>query len=129
MKNALANIADILSNAPSQDERLTAVAREVKEHLGVDVCSVYLLAPSEANLVLVATDGLDPLAVGAVRFARGEGLVGLVAERQSLISLTNAQEHPRSAIFRSSASRRTTHFSACPSFMATSRSGSWRFVN
>ena len=95
MHDALANIVNILRNVTSQGERLAAVAREVKGRLGVDVCSVYLLAPTEASLVLEATDGLDPLAVGTMRFAQGEGLVGLVAERQSLISLSNAQEHPR----------------------------------
>jgi phosphotransferase system enzyme I (PtsP) len=95
MHDSLASIHDILSNAPSQGEGLAAVAREVKAHLGADVCSIYILAPAEANFVLVATDGLDPLAVGAVRFGQGEGLVGLVAERQNLISLSNAQEHPR----------------------------------
>lgn len=95
MLDTLRRITHTLSNATNRDEGLAVVVRDVKEHLAVDVCSVYLLDASETSFVLMATDGLDPRAVGALRFGRGEGLVGLVVEHQSPISLSNAQEHPR----------------------------------
>jgi phosphotransferase system enzyme I (PtsP) len=95
MLDTLRRITHTLNNATNLDEGLAIVVRGVKEHLAVDVCSVYLVDTSETSFVLVATDGLDPRAVGAVRFGRGEGLVGLVVERQSPISLSNAHEHPR----------------------------------
>jgi phosphotransferase system enzyme I (PtsP) len=95
MLDTLRRITHALNNATNLDEGLEVVVREVKKHLAVDVCSVYLLDTSETSFVLMATDGLDPRAVGAVRLGRGEGLVGLVVEHQSPIGLSNAQEHPR----------------------------------
>jgi phosphotransferase system, enzyme I, PtsP len=95
MLDALQRITDTLNNATNLDEGLAIVVRGIKQHLAVDLCSVYLLDASETSFVLMATDGLDPRSVGAMRFGRGEGLVGLVVERQRPISLSNAQEHPR----------------------------------
>jgi len=95
MLDALHRITRTLGNAVSLDDGLAVVVRGVKAHLAVDVCSVYLVDASDTSFVLMATDGLDPRAVGTMRFGRGEGLVGLVVESQRPISLSNAQEHPR----------------------------------
>lgn len=93
--DTLRRITQDLNNATNLDEGLTLVVRGVKEHLAVDVCSIYLVDAAGSNFVLMATDGLDPRAVGAVHFGRGEGLVGLVVERRRPVSLTNAQQHAR----------------------------------
>jgi phosphotransferase system enzyme I (PtsP) len=95
MLDTLQRITQKLNEATDLDQALTLVVRSVKERLAVDACSAYLVDASETSFVLVATDGFDPRAVGSVRFARGEGLVGLVVERQCPINLSNAQVHPR----------------------------------
>lgn len=95
MLDTLRRITQKLNEATDLDQALALVVRDVKERLAVDACSAYLVDASETSFVLVATDGFDPRAVGSVRFARGEGLVGLVVERQCPISLSNAQAHPR----------------------------------
>ncbi len=91
----LRQITQAFNDAVNVDEVLAIVVRGVKQHLAVDVCSVYLVDAAGANCVLMATDGLDPRAVGAIRFAQRKGLVGLVLERQQPVSLKNAQQHPR----------------------------------
>src|SRR5450631_3925113 len=95
MLDTLRRITQKLNEATDLDQALALVVRGVKERLAVDACSAYLVDASETSFVLVATDGFDPRAVGSVRFARGEGLVGLVVERQCPINLSNAQVHPR----------------------------------
>lgn len=95
MLDTLRRITQQLNEATDLDQALALVVRGVKERMAVDACSVYLVDASETSFVLVATDGFDPRAVGSVRFARGEGLVGLVVERQSPVNLSNAQSHPR----------------------------------
>ena len=95
MLDTLRHLTQRLNEATDLDQALTLVVRGVKERMAVDACSVYLVDASETSFVLVATDGFDPRAVGSVRFARGEGLVGLVVERQRPINLSNAHAHPR----------------------------------
>ena len=61
----------------------------------VAACTVYLADEDNQSYVLMATAGLNPHAVGRVRLKQGEGLVGLVAERQEPIHLEDAPHHPR----------------------------------
>src|SRR6202043_2613338 len=65
-------------------------------------CSVYLLEPDRANLVLAATVGLRPESVGRVRMGLDEGLAGLVAEELRPIMVEDATKHPRYKYFRES---------------------------
>ena len=91
----LRRITQELSHATSLDAALDIVVHRVKECLAVDVCSVYLVDASGANCILMATDGLDPRAVGRIQFGQREGLVGMVLESGQPFSTTNAQQHPR----------------------------------
>lgn len=95
MLDTLRRLTQALNDTTDLHEALAVVVHGVKERLAVDACSVYLVDASDTSFVLMATDGFDPRAVGSVRFARGEGLVGLVVERQRPLSLSNAQDHPR----------------------------------
>src|SRR3569833_1312944 len=63
--------------------------------MAVDVCSVYLADYPEHRHVLMATDGLNPAAVGRVSLAMGEGVVSVVAESAEPLNLDNAPDHPR----------------------------------
>jgi len=65
----------------SLDERtvLTKVVDAVADVMGVAVCSIYLLQGSN-TLLLAATYGLSPSAVGAARLSLGEGLIGWAAQ-------------------------------------------------
>jgi phosphotransferase system, enzyme I, PtsP len=95
----LRRITQELNSATSLDGALDIVVHRVKECLAVDVCSVYLVDVSGASCILMATDGLDPKAVGRIQFGQREGLVGMVLESGQPLSTTNAQQHPRFRYF------------------------------
>ena len=60
-----------------------------------NVCSVYLLEPDRAHLVLAATDGLRQESVRKVRMSLQEGLAGLVAQESRPIMVEDAIQHSR----------------------------------
>ena len=62
------------------EETLSDIVQFIRRHVEADVCSVYLLEPDRATLVLGATVGLRPDSVGRVRMRLDEGLAGLAAE-------------------------------------------------
>ena len=77
----LDQISRLISAKRNPSETLTNIVHEIQRRFDTDVCSVYLLEPDRANLVLAATVGLRPESVGRVRMRLSEGLAGLVAER------------------------------------------------
>jgi len=94
--HTLLKIAEEANDAHNLEQALRVITTRVRQVLDVDVCSVYLFYQQEhrSELVMMANQGLNPEAVGAVRLQAGEGLVGQVAERQELFSLENASAHP-----------------------------------
>jgi phosphotransferase system, enzyme I, PtsP len=78
---------------------LDRIVNWLKSNLDVDVCSIYLKEKNNNQLVLMATAGLNPQSVGAVRLDPGEGLVGMVAELGGKVMLQEASQHPRFKYF------------------------------
>ena len=77
---ALHRVNAVATSSLDEQTVLGKVVCAVAEVMGVDVCSIYLLqGPNQ--LVLGATCGLNPLAVGTARLLVGEGLTGWAAER------------------------------------------------
>ena len=77
----LEEISRLVSASGNASETLNNIVHLIQRRFGTDVCSVYLLEPDRANLVLAATVGLRAESVGRVRMRLTEGLAGLVAER------------------------------------------------
>src|SRR4051812_6773764 len=92
-------VAHLISRRGQPSETLANVVRLVKERFETDVCSVYLLEPDRATLVLAATVGLKPESVGRIRMGLNEGLAGLVAEELRPIMVEDATKHPRFKYF------------------------------
>ena len=71
---------------PDQRFLLDRLVRTYFEHMPDPVIAqyTYLLEPDRSHLVLAATLGLRPQAIGTLRLALHEGLVGLVAELESV---------------------------------------------
>lgn len=92
--DSLSRIVREVSFAANLEEALQVIVVQTRKIMAVDVCSVYL-TESDGSHVLMATRGLHPDAVGQVRLIRGEGLVGLVAERAEPVNLENAAAHHR----------------------------------
>ncbi|MFO0871517.1 MAG: alpha-glucan family phosphorylase [Pirellulales bacterium] len=92
---ALDELAQLVSRRLSPSESLSQLVNLIQQAFASDVCSVYLVEPNRAHLVLAATIGLLPDAVGRVRMPLKEGLVGLVAEQVRPIVVEEAEKHPR----------------------------------
>lgn len=95
MLELLRRIVEEVNNAPNLDQALAIIVRRVKNAMSADVCSVYLTDDTQQQHVLMATEGLNPEAVGNIRLAFDEGLISLVASRAELVNMSNAPEHPR----------------------------------
>lgn len=91
---SLHRIVQDVSRAPELNEALRIIVRGVRETLNVDACSVYLTDQTTRSHLLRAAEGLDPRAVGEVRLAFEEGLVGLVASRSQPVNVDDAPSHP-----------------------------------
>src|SRR5256714_9884897 len=89
----------LVAHSGSPAETLTNVVQLIQRRFQTDVCSVYLLEPDRANLVLAATIGLRPESVGRVRMRLSEGLAGLVAEQLRPQVVPDATLHPRFKYF------------------------------
>ncbi len=93
---------------------LECAVQGVREAMGVAACAAYLVDPSDDYLVLMETDGLDRKAIGKVRLAPGEGVVGLVRERREPVALEDASVHPRFRPFPVTGEKRFGAFLGAP---------------
>jgi glycogen phosphorylase len=96
----LEEIANLAKEGGKPAETLMNVVALIAGRFKTDVCSVYLLEPDRANLVLAATVGLRQECVGALRMALNEGLAGLVAEQVRPLAVEQAKKHPRFKYFK-----------------------------
>jgi starch phosphorylase len=95
----LEEIGRLVSTSGNPAETLDNIVHLIQRRFGSDVCSVYLLEPDRANLVLAATVGLRHESVGRVRMRLTEGLAGLVAEQVRPLVVADAAAHPRFKYF------------------------------
>ena len=95
MLETLRRIVQEVNAAKNLEQALSIIVTRVKQAMGANVCSVYLTDFHRKEHVLMASDGLNPEAVGAVRLALEEGLVGVVTAREEPLNLDNAPDHPR----------------------------------
>jgi len=114
MLSLLRSIVQEVNTARNLGQALSIIVGRVKEVTAADVCSIYLAEAASGDFVLMATDGLNPDAVGKIRLARGEGLVSLVAEREEPVNVSNADKHPRYRHFAESGEERYHNFLGVP---------------
>ena len=95
MLTTLRRIVNEVAGAASFKEALDVLVHQVRESLGTEVCSLYLLSPDGERYLFVANEGLNTEAVGKLSLGIDEGLVALVAQRAEPINLSDATHHPR----------------------------------
>ena len=95
--DTLRRIVQEINASVSLHDSLDIMVNHVAEAMHVDVCSIYLLDERNKRYVLMASKGLKPEAVGHVSLSVGEGLVGLVGNREDIVNLDNAPKHERFA--------------------------------
>ncbi len=95
MLEELRKIVQDVDSAPNFTAALDTMVASVRRTMGTEVCSVYLLDDKTNRYVLMASEGLNPDAIGTVSLAWNEGLVGLCGAREEPINLDNASAHPK----------------------------------
>lgn len=73
----IAELAGLFQKSAGLESFLQTVVSIVAYHMRAAVCSIYLYDEQSRELVLTATQGLDPHSIGRVRLKLGEGLTGL----------------------------------------------------
>lgn len=113
MLNSLRSIVLEVNAARDMKTALAIIVTRVKQVMATQVCSVYL-RDTKGEYVLMATDGLNADAVGKVRLASGEGLVGRVVVREEPINLEHAEAHPSYQYFPETGEERYSAFLGVP---------------
>ncbi len=91
-RQILTGLHDVMASRTHTQGKLNNIVDIIGEALDSEVCSIYLLR--EGALELFATRGLNPEAVHVTRLARGEGLVGTIAQDVDTLNLAEAAAHP-----------------------------------
>lgn len=94
MLEVLRSIVQEVNSAEDQQQALATIVRRIRESMGTEVCSVYMRDAKTHRYVFQATEGLNEELIGNFSFAEGEGLVGMVAEREEPVNLEDAAQHP-----------------------------------
>ncbi|MEM8561099.1 MAG: phosphoenolpyruvate--protein phosphotransferase [Pseudomonadota bacterium] len=94
MLETLRKIVQQVNAAEGLPDALDIIVERVREAMGTEVCSVYMREQESGRLVFRATKGLNVELVGTASLAPGQGLVGLVAEREEPVNLEHAESHP-----------------------------------
>ncbi len=114
MLEVLRRVIQEVNGARNLDAALATMVRRIRKAMRTDVCSFYLYDREIEQLVLMETIGLHSQAVGRVSLRVGEGLVGLVAEREEPLNLEDARAHPRFRYFESTGEERYSSFLGVP---------------
>lgn len=114
MLSTLRKIVQEVNSAKDLTSALGIIVQRIKEAMGSQVCSVYLLDPGTGRFVLMATDGLNKRSIGRVSMAPSEGLVGLVGTREEPLNLEDAASHPRYRYFAETGEERYASFLGAP---------------
>jgi phosphotransferase system enzyme I (PtsP) len=77
----VSDLAALLAGSENIESFLQRTVEMVARHINATVCSIYLLDEKSNELILKATVGFNPEAVGKIRLKVGEGLVGKALQK------------------------------------------------
>jgi phosphotransferase system enzyme I (PtsP) len=117
------DLASMVSDSKNVDSFLQQVVQRVATNLNADVGSIYLYDESRNELVLTATIGLNPEAVGQVRMKPAEGLVGATLDQMAPICEGCATDHPCFKYFESADEERFNSFLSVPISLGNEKIG------
>ncbi len=114
MLNSLRTIVQEVSAASDLQAALQIIVRRVRSAMQTQVCSVYLYDEDKNYYTLMATEGLNPKAVGRAFLDSSEGLVGLVGSREEPINFEDASSHPKYHYLEETGEERFNSFLGVP---------------
>ncbi len=113
--STLQDISTLILQSHHLDETLDNIVTLVAERAHSEVCSLYLIEEDRSDtLVLRATWGLAPEAVGQVQMKIGEGLTGLAVAQREILSVEEPQNDPRYRYFSGTGEEQFHSFLAIP---------------
>jgi phosphotransferase system enzyme I (PtsP) len=95
----ISELSALVSESKDIDTFMQQVVQSVASHLHADVGSIYLLDDNSGELVLKATQGLNPTSVDHIRMRVGEGLVGVTMARMEPLCDGAACNNPNFKFF------------------------------
>jgi len=90
----IGELSGLFSSSSDLDAFLQRIVEMISAHMYSAVCSIYLYYSETSELVLKATKGLNPEAVGNVRLKLGDGLTGLAVKEMRPICEECASKAP-----------------------------------
>lgn len=114
MLEILRRIVQEVNGARSLDAALSIIVRRIRKAMQTDVCSVYLRDAERDHFILMDTIGLNVSAIGHVTMRPGEGLVGLVGQREEPLNIEEAPSHSRFRYFAETGEERYSSFLGVP---------------
>ena len=92
---AVQKINSVVNSSLDLSDTLTQTVNVVAEVTHADVCSLFLYDETSNRLVLSATSGLNPAAVGSMSLEIGEGIAGTAAQEGRPIAIRDGWLDPR----------------------------------
>ncbi|HMA35240.1 MAG TPA: GAF domain-containing protein [Chloroflexia bacterium] len=116
---ALFKINSAANSTLDFDQVLDRVVEHVIAVMRTDVCSLFIYEPEIDRLVLRATRGLVPEAIGRIRLRLGEGVTGWAARAGKPLALSNGWQDDRFMHVPESGEERTRAILAVPIVLFT----------
>lgn len=116
-------LSALLAGSADVETCLQRMVEMVARHLHAAVCSVYLYDESTDELVLRATAGLNPDAVGEIRMKTGDGLVGFALQTRQALREDKASLNPHFKYFPVAGEEPFESFLAVPIVRGAERIG------
>ena len=91
----LREIAQLASSTRDWDEMLRIVIDRTTDAMRAEVSSLYLVEKRDGVLRLVASNGLNPRAIGKATLRLGEGITGWVANARVPLAVRDVHAEPR----------------------------------
>ena len=92
---SVAELSSLFERRNSIEGFLDQTVQLIAQHMETDLCSIYLLDQESGKLVLRASKGLNPEAVGRVSLAPGEGITGSALKELRPIIVPKGTESPK----------------------------------
>jgi len=92
-RKLLLRLREAMAEDSAGQARLDKITQLIACSMGTEVCSIYLFRDAE-TLELCATEGLKQESVHQTRLRIGEGLVGRVAKKGSVVNTADAPSEP-----------------------------------
>jgi phosphotransferase system enzyme I (PtsP) len=119
----IGELSGLFSDATSLETFLQRIVEMISIHMHSEVCSIYIYYDNTQSLVLKATKGLNPQAIGRVKLRLGEGLTGIALKEMRPVCEKNASQSPGYRYFPDIGEEKYESFLAVPIVRGTSRIG------